>query len=85
MANNFLKIVQYVTDDNLRNSEIQNGNVICLGTAPERLAEYVIKKIKRPEDRTEALAWLQRYSEDVIFNREFFNRGGVKFGTTLIH
>lgn len=51
--------MQYVTDDSLRNSEIQNGNVICLGTAPERLAEYVIRKIQKLSDRSEALIWLQ--------------------------
>lgn len=71
------KTKKYVTDDSLRNSEIQNGNVICLGTAPERLAEYVIRKIQKLSDRSEALIWLQRYSEDVVFNRQFFHKGGV--------
>jgi len=71
------KVKKYVTDDSLRNSEIQNGNVICLGTAPERLAKFVIQRIEKNHDRAEALEWLQRYSEDVVFNRQFFQKGGI--------
>ena len=42
-------VKKYVTDDSLRNSEIQNGMVICLGTAPERLSEFVIKRLQKEE------------------------------------
>ena len=71
-------VKKYVTDDSLRNSEIQNGMVICLGTAPERLAEFVIKRLhKGVEECSEALIWLERYSADIVFNRMFFTQGGM--------
>jgi hypothetical protein len=51
---------KYVTEDSLRNSEIHNGSNITLGTAPDRLAAYVIKKIKEETKfRTEALIWIE--------------------------
>lgn len=75
---------RYITENN--RSEIKNGSILCLSTAPDLQAEQLLGVLKNGsrEGRREALQHLVLLAPDMTFAQEVISREGLqKLGTII--
>ncbi|XP_055992400.1 engulfment and cell motility protein 3 [Sorex fumeus] len=69
---------RYITENN--RSEIKNGSILCLSTAPDLEAERLLGALQRGsrEGRLEALRRLGQLAPDMTFAQEVISRDGLQ-------
>lgn len=75
---------RYITENN--RSEIKNGSILCLSTAPDLEAEQLLGGLQRGsrEGRREALQHLGQLAPDMTFAQEVISRDGLQRLGTII-
>jgi hypothetical protein len=69
-----------------KSNRIDKGSTLLLGTSPDRLVSHILKLIQKRESETcenadywhQNLSYLLAYSEDIVFNRIFITKNGLK-------
>ena len=69
-----------------KSNRIDKGSTLLLGTSPDRLVSHILKLLQKRESETgenadywhQNLSYLLAYSEDIVFNRIFITKNGLK-------
>ncbi|CAG5107215.1 Oidioi.mRNA.OKI2018_I69.chr1.g3209.t1.cds [Oikopleura dioica] len=75
---------RYITEELLKSNRIDKGSTLLLGTSPDRLASHILKLLSQQRSPDDAKNWHQnlsyllQYSEDIVFNRIFISKNGLK-------
>jgi len=77
---------KYITEELLKSNRIDKGSTLLLGTSPDRLVSHILKLLQKRESETDEnadywhqnLSYLLAYSEDIVFNRIFITKNGLK-------